>query len=644
MTDEINNRSVLRVGTILHGNYRIDGYLSSGGFGNTYVATNVEFDERVAIKEFFMKGVSQRDENQTTISISNRDNAQQFEEQLEKFKKEARRLRKLRNDHLINIHDLFEENGTAYYVMDYVDGENLSERLKRTGKPLTDAEVERILPQILDALKAVHQKGIWHLDLKPANIMIDREDTVKLIDFGASKQLNAQKGGATTSTAVSYTAGYAPKEQVAQFLEMFGPWTDLYSLGATLYKLMTNNNPPQYLEIEENGEDAFVFPNGVSQRMRDLVRWMMQPSRLHRPQSIEEVEARLPHTEDSSKPQETEETPKPKLTEEQSRHQQSEQTVYRASNEETIYDNSKKEVLLSNQKNEEPLKVASPTPMSKPSNYLPWIIIGAFIVFGILLGVIFNIRESKVEADVPDEFADTTLVDNAATEKKGRFFIANDVEFFMVQVEGGTFDMGSTTGENDEKPVHSVTLSRYYIGETEVTQALWEAVMGSNPSYWKGDNLPVEQVSWRDCQAFIKKLNELMGESFRLPTEAEWEFAARGGNNSEGFEYSGSKYRDEVAWYADNSGDYTHDVATKSPNELGIYDMSGNVWEWCQDWYGSYGSSAQSDPTGYSSKSYRVLRGGSWHSGANSCRVARRNIGTPTGADSHVGLRLALSR
>ncbi|MBO4487451.1 MAG: protein kinase [Bacteroidaceae bacterium] len=296
MQESINNKSMLRVGTMLRGIYRIESYLSSGGFGNTYVATNVEFDERVAIKEFFMKGVSQRDENQTTVSVSNHDNAQQFEEQREKFKKEARRLRKLRNDHLVSVHDLFEENGTAYYVMDYVDGENLGSVLKRKAQPLSEAEVWDILPQVLDALKTVHQQGIWHLDLKPANIMQDKDGVVKLIDFGASKQLNA-KGGATTSTAVSYTNGFAPREQMEQNLEKFGPWTDLYALGATLYNLLSGKRPPLPTDIDDdtsaNKHLALPLPAGVSDKMRNLVLWLMSTNRMQRPQSVEEIQAKL---------------------------------------------------------------------------------------------------------------------------------------------------------------------------------------------------------------------------------------------------------------------------------------------------------------------------------------------------------------
>ena len=218
----------------------------------------------------------------------------------------------------------------------------------------------------------------------------------------------------------------------------------------------------------------------------------------------------------------------------------------------------------------------------------------------------------------------------------------------MIAVEGGTFTMGATPeqdsdADSDEWPTHQVTLSNYYIGETEVTQALWKAVMGENPSQFEGDNLPVEQVSWYDCQEFIKKLNALTGKNFRLPTEAEWEFAARGGNKSRGYKYSGSNNIKDVAWYADNSGDKTHPVKTKQANELGIYDMSGNVWEWCQDWYGEYTSAAQTNPKGATTGSNRVCRGGSWGINAVAHRSSVRVYGTPGIRISYRGFRLVLS-
>lgn len=217
----------------------------------------------------------------------------------------------------------------------------------------------------------------------------------------------------------------------------------------------------------------------------------------------------------------------------------------------------------------------------------------------------------------------------------------------MMLVKAGTFAMGATPEQQnpyrDEKPAHCVTLTHnYYMGQTEVTQALWRAVMGNDPSYFKGDNLPVEQVSWDDCKEFIGRLNELTGLVFRLPTEAEWEFAARGGNNSRGYQYAGSNKLSEVAWFDDNSGHNTNSVMTRNPNELGIYDMSGNVFEWCYDCYDKYSSELQTDPTGPANASNRMFRGGSWNQVANCCRVACRSINEPV-RNSELGFRLALT-
>lgn len=242
-----------------------------------------------------------------------------------------------------------------------------------------------------------------------------------------------------------------------------------------------------------------------------------------------------------------------------------------------------------------------------------------------------------------------------------RTFEVNGVSFNMVYVGGGSFTMGATqeqyngyTPDADEKPEHMVTLDSYYIGETEVTQALWYAVMGYKPtgdgsqwssSYGVGDNYPAYYISYTDCQTFINKLNQLTGETFRMPTEAEWEYAARGGNKSEGYIFSGSNNIGDVAWYTGNSGSISHIVGTKAPNELGLYDMSGNVWEWCSDWYGNtyYSQSGgTTNPTGPSSGSDRVRRGGSWCANASYCRVANRNLNGPFHRGSNLGLRLAL--
>ena len=226
--------------------------------------------------------------------------------------------------------------------------------------------------------------------------------------------------------------------------------------------------------------------------------------------------------------------------------------------------------------------------------------------------------------------------------------VKDGISIDMVRVEVGTFTMGATPEMEKpsdwEKPTHKVTLTNdYYIGKYEVTQALWQAVMNSNPSNFKGDNLPVEQVSWDDCQEFISKLNIITGKKFRLPTEAEWEYAARGGKKSRGYQYSGSNNLTDVAWYEDNSGSKTHAVGSKQANELGIYDMSGNVYEWCQDCFNSYSSSSQVNPTGANSGSNRVLRGGSWGGTARYCRSSCRSSVKPDNCGNFIGLRLVLS-
>lgn len=229
--------------------------------------------------------------------------------------------------------------------------------------------------------------------------------------------------------------------------------------------------------------------------------------------------------------------------------------------------------------------------------------------------------------------------------------IVDGLSYTMKLVEGGEFQMGCDDSiarkQKDEGPVHKVTVSSFYIGETEVTQALWKAVMGQNPSFFKGDMLPVEQVSWNECQGFLRKINKITKKDFRLPTEAEWEFAARGGKDNHGFIYAGCNFIDSVAWYYyDTSDKNTFAVKTKSPNELDIYDLSGNVFEWCNDWYsdGYYSNSPSNNPMGPPEGSHRVLRGGSWDSREVSCRVSNRTGNIPDNKNGNIGFRLALSK
>lgn len=245
---------------------------------------------------------------------------------------------------------------------------------------------------------------------------------------------------------------------------------------------------------------------------------------------------------------------------------------------------------------------------------------------------------------------------DSAFDGEKKIVTVNGVSFTMLPVEGGTFSMGATpeqsngySPDDDEKPVHTVTVSSFYMAETEVTQALWYAVMGAKPyfdgdewsnTYGLGDNFPAYYISYNDCLEFISKLNDLTGMNFRMPTEAEWEYAARGGSKSMGHIFSGSNTLGDVAWYYDNSGSKTHPVKTKKANELGLYDMSGNVWEWCSDWYGAYKNSSDTDPTGLETGSSRVLRGGALLNFDTGCRVANRINSNPSNRFNGCGLRL----
>lgn len=225
--------------------------------------------------------------------------------------------------------------------------------------------------------------------------------------------------------------------------------------------------------------------------------------------------------------------------------------------------------------------------------------------------------------------------------------VKDGISIEMVKVEAGKFSMEVTTEYDDvfddNNSFYQVTLTNnYYIGKYEVTQALWQTVMGNNPSMFKGDNLPVEQVSWNDCQEFISKLSKMTDRKFRLPTEAEWAFAAQGGNQSKGYKYSGSNKVFEVAWYADNSEGRTHSVGSKQANELGIYDMSGNVEEWCQDWYDTHIGSSLTNPTGPTNGTKHVTRGGHWDLIAHNCNHSFRYHFSPECRRDFLGFRLAL--
>ena len=544
--------------TLQNGKYEIKRVLGQGGFGITYEGIQTGLGRRVAIKEFFMKDFCEREEGTSMVTIvgteGNRSLVERFKE---KFIKEAQMIAGLEDiPHVIRIYDIFQENGTAYYVMQFIEGGSLDSKVKTEGALKEDVVIGYIM-QIAEALDQLHTQRIMHLDIKPANILLRGKDLF-LIDFGVSKHYDAE-GDATTTTPVGRSKGFAPIEQYRQGgVQSFSPETDIYSLGATAYFLVTGKTPPEATELVI---DPLVRPDNISDSLWNTIEVSMRPSKNNRPHSITEFKGFFENKEETA------------------------------------------------------LQEAPP-------------------------------QEEIIDSDVT--IIDVSTQSSTNTVKQHVDIVVGNITVRMIGVEGGVFQMGATQEQGDrvypdENPTHKVQLCSYYIGETPVTRGLWNEVMGRT-SDLDGMDLPMNEVSWEDCKAFIQNLKDRTGIDFRLPSEAEWEFAARGGNNSMGTVYSGSNDIEEVAWFFGNSKKTLHPVKQKKPNELGVYDMNGNVKEWCQDWYDSYTREDQENPvcTTYSFPE-RVVRGGGWESMARSSRVSTRFSFKPNERSGSVGFRLVMN-
>ena len=639
-------------GTVLRGkknSYRIDRVLGQGTFGITYLAyttATVEGDLgrlkteiQVAVKEFFMGDINGREGSTVTTGGS----GELFDKYRHKFARESANLANLNHANIVKVVETFEANGTSYYVMEYCGGGSLDTRIAECGG-LPEGEALRYFGQIASALSYMHSQRMLHLDLKPGNVMLRASGDAVLIDFGLSKQFN-DEGEPESSTSIGGgTPGYASLEQAnynEDDSESKLPVTmDVYSLGATLYKMLTGKRPPVASDVMNNGlPEQPLRDHGVSNSVIAAIHRAMQPKSRDRYQSVADFAAALDCASEATEAVDREEEPEVMLVD-AGRQPVAKQQPHTPAAEPA-------------RANQEQHEYPEPEPEQPRRKWLPWVV-GVAVAAIAFVAVMLLQRgdEPQPSIDVPEGLitavaSDTVSADEQPVQQVAQQPQKPEPQQTQQQPQRPTFTMGATSeqgsdADSDEKPTHSVTLSGYYIGKYEVTQELWEAVMGSNPSYFKGDNLPVERVSWNDVQEFLRKLNAMTGKRYRLPTEAEWEFAARGGNSSRGYKYSGSNNIDNVAWYTDNSGSRTHAVGTKSPNELGIYDMSGNVWEWCQDWYGSYSSSSQRNPQGSNSGSNRVDRGGSWLSTAWDCRVSDRYSDTPGNRSSYLGFRLAL--
>ena len=595
----------LPIGAKLHSpkrTYTIEKVLGQGGFGITYkVSANLKVDNvtirtHFAIKEFFMSEACERDEhNSICYSSPVKD---KVEESRKDFLAEAQRLNKISLEHpnIIHVNEVFEANNTVYYVMEYLDAGSLRDYVRKQGA-LSEQEALAIMVTIMQAVEYLHQHKMSHLDVKPDNVMLKEDpetgETIPvLIDFGLSKHYD--KNGKPTSTVrvSGFSDGYAPVEQYTG-IYFFTPQADVYALAATLYYALVGKDP---VIASEQTEEKILknLPKGISDSVKKTILSSMKMQKEERCPSVSIMLADLSAS-----------------SVENAQNEQNE-NLTKKSNETQVIKKTHK----------------------KHSMRIAWSVAGIIGLVAVVWMAIMVFRDILPLSSFNEELA---------------IPVNSNVYVELVKVEAGSFNMGATLEMQEpyrnEKPVHRVTLTNnYYIGKYEVTQALWQAVMGSNPSQIKGDNLPVETVDWNDCQGFISKLNAMTGKRFRLPTEAEWEYAARGGKKSRGYQYSGSNTLGDVAWYDGNSGFKTHAVGTKQPNELGIYDMAGNVLEWCQDRYGSYSSSPQTNPTRAVGGAGRVNRGGSLADPARDCRTSfRSTLVTSDIRSSVLGLRLVLS-
>ena len=612
----------------------------------------------------------------------------------QKFLRECKVLLRLGNGNHKNIVHIYQPRfleNHALVEMDYVDGCDISKYLKSNDNFVPTEEVLRMVEEMSSALAYCHEDiykfcmdrdedhliddpndgskvlidkdterrliekyKVIHNDIHSGNIMRRSDGSFVLLDFGLAITGNddVRHSSRHENGAVEFKA---PEKWDNEAI--LTEQSDIYSFGVVMYEYLAGMVP-------------FPFNKKAMNRTEEEFK-LSRAHKTERPPAIYDI--RKANFE-AKYPDQTYEKDYPDWLEEAIMKCLEKDPEKRFRNGKELHDfivkHIKKEKVFLKKENkggesgEERVEKKSAPESSKDSEHIEssghskkkhgfWIPLLAIIVavFGIMY--FFQTKETVKEITKAKQIVEKHVADSIKQVKKAqaaaftnKTFTINGVSFEMIAVKGGTFTMGCTSEQSDcwgdETPTHSVTLSDYYIGKFEVTQELWYAVMGSNPSYFKGNNLPVETVSWNDVQEFITKLNQKTGANFRLPTEAEWEYAARGGNKSNSYKYSGSNTIGNVAWYWDNSNSETHQVGTKSPNELGIYDMSGNVWEWCQDWYGDYSSGSQTNPIGSSSGSFRVLRGGSWNNRARLCRVSLRNYYFPDRGSYYFGFRLVL--
>lgn len=539
----------------------------------------------------------------------------------------------LHHQNLLTPSTFDKEKNSPYLVLPFCEQ---GSSLKLVGK-MDERQAAKFLHDVSSALAYLHAKDIIHQDIKPDNVLIDGEDNYMVTDFGISTRIRSTLRRSVGDKKSAGTMAYMGPERFGRNPKPIKA-SDVWSLGATVYELMSGDVPFGDMGGGMQTAGAIVpeLEGNYSAELKQLVEQCLAKDTWDRPTAAQlrdicDGYLRTGTWDLSSLHKGSMQEPKKSKV---SAGRPTERKVRTVTPDDPVMNVQG-----------EPAKVQRTKPKT---NKKRWIILMSVILcistIGITTTVIVKKARTKKELEKY----------KAETKALAQTYTINGVSFTMKYVEGGTFQMGATSEQGDdanydEEPVHSVTVSDFCIGETEVTRSLWMAVMEKRPPddpghYWdKNSNHPANYVSWEDCQKFIQKLNYLTGKTFRLPTEAEWEYAARGGSKSKGYKYAGSNTIDDVNSGYDGWGFCI--AKTGLPNELGLYDMSGNVSEWCQDWFDSYSESAQTDPSGPSSGNYRVRRGGNSNnreSTSTGCRVSNRAGSMPYDYHSTIGFRLVL--
>ncbi len=648
--------SHLAVGTNLKGIYTIKKKLGSGGFGITYLAQN-NLGKEYVLKEMYLKGEFVRKEN-GTISLQGLSKAN-YEKYKQRFIREAQTLQRLSgHEHIVNVENYFEENNTVYIVMEYLRGQSLEEMVAQKGR-MSESEALGYIKQVASALSYIHAQNFYHRDVKPANIMIT-DGQAKLIDFGISKKVDED---IEVSKYAAFSPSYASIEQQDSNSEINAAM-DVYSLTATLYYCLMGQKPQKALtRLRQQEKELDLSAIRLSPNIAQALQKGMALYEGNRYPSVDALLQAL-HTKSSPSPP----TPPPK--------EEEEGTVLRSSDYlalgDGFYQDGAYEKAIANYQaitpNDPKYDYAQSqikrskealAPPPKPMNKLMMAGIGLLIVMGGMMMWWMNSGETN---QTTSKAKTTDKVANKTTTKSNEKPLPTGMK--LIKVEGGTFKMGEGGKEDDEKPPHDVTLTSFQLSETEVTNAQYaEFLRAKKPSKTEAEKWieisssackitssygveagyedhPVVEVSWYGAKAFC----EYYGG--RLPTEAEWEYAARGGNKSKGYTYSGSNTLSEVAWYEDNSGRKPNKVGLKKGNELGFKDMSGNVYEWCSDWWHGNYNNAPKDGRSWESanggdSSRRHLRGGSCFNVPSVCRVADRSGSYPENQYGNGGFRFS---